>query len=78
MLSDTTVQSQILEAVQRAPGCLLDNLIESCPDLTWNQVFIEVDALSRAGQLQLTWLGHGDYSLMLPKAERKAKVSTVS
>jgi hypothetical protein len=34
--------------------------------------------LSRAGQLQLTSLGHGDYSLMLPKAERNAQASTVS
>jgi hypothetical protein len=78
MLSDTAVQTQILEAVRRAPGCQLDDLMEHCPDLTWNQVFIEVDALSRAGQLKLTSLGHGDYKLMVPKAETKAKVSTVS
>ena len=78
MVSNTTVQGQILEAVRHAPGCQLDDLTESCPDLTWNQIFIEVDVLSRAGQLQLTSLGHGVYTLMLPKADGKAKASIVS
>ena len=77
-MSNTTVKSQILKAVRRAPGCQLDDLIELCPDLSWNQLFFEVDALSRSGQLQLTSLGHGDYTLMLSKADRKVEVSTVS
>lgn len=71
----TSVQSQILEALRRSPGCQLDDLVARCPDLTWNQVFIEVDGLTRAGRLNLTSLGHGDYRLMLPKAKRKAESS---
>jgi hypothetical protein len=72
------IAHRILKVVRRAPGCQLDELEQSLPGLTWNQIFLEVDVLSRSGQLQLTSLGHGDYTLMLPKADRKAKVSTVS
>ena len=78
MLPDTTVNSQILEAVRGAPGCQLDDLAASCPDFTWNQIFLEVDALSRTGELQVTSLGHGAYRLMLPKKERKTKVAAIS
>ena len=76
MLQDTTVKSQILEAVRRAPGCQLDDLMTTCPDFTWNQLFLEVDALSRTGTLRVTSLGHGDYSLTLPKKERKTAKKT--
>lgn len=78
VVAHTSVQSRILEAVRRFPGCQMDDLVERCPDLTWNQVFIEVDGLTRAGQLNLTSLGHGDYKLMLSKVKRKPELSTVA
>lgn len=78
MVVQKSVQSQILEAVRRSPGCQMDDLVERCPDLTWNQVFIEVDKLTRTGRLDLTSRGHGDYKLMLPKTERKVESSTAA
>jgi hypothetical protein len=47
-----TVADQILEAVRRAPGCPLDDLDFSSPELTWNQILLEIDRLNRTGQLE--------------------------
>lgn len=70
MLQQGTVADRILKAVRRAPGCQLDDVERSCPDLTWNQVFLEVDRLSRSGQVRVHSNGAGTYTLTLP-AKRK-------
>lgn len=31
-------------------ACSLDEVTQLCPDLTWNQVFLAIDFLSRTGQ----------------------------
>jgi predicted transcriptional regulator len=33
----------ILEVIIRSPGCSLEEVVVECTDLTWNQVFCEVD-----------------------------------
>ena len=65
MLQHTLVADRILEAVQRTPDCTLEELVDHCPDLTWNQVFLEVDRMSREGQLKLTSRGAGSYTIRL-------------
>lgn len=62
----STPSDQIIQVVSDSPGCLLEELVSACPDLTWNQVFLEVDRLSRAGQVQLTRTGVGKYAVRLP------------
>jgi len=69
MLQQGTVADRILKAVRRVPGCQLDDLEGSCPDLTWNQVFLEVDRLSRTGQMRVTAKGQGVYTVRLPTKE---------
>jgi hypothetical protein len=61
-----TVADRILKAVRHAPGCQLDDLERSCPGLTWNQVFLAVDRLSRTGQVRVTAKGLGVYTVRLP------------
>lgn len=56
----------ILDVFSSLQKCDLDMLVRACPTLTWNQVFSEVDRLSRSGQLRLSYLGHGHYSIELP------------
>ena len=51
------VASQILEVVTARPGCGLDELTSLLPDHSWSEVFVEVDRLSRLGQLRLTRTG---------------------
>ena len=62
-----TVTDRILDAVHGAPGCELDDLVLRVPELTWNQVFLEVDRLSRTGQVRVTAMGEGTYAIRLPK-----------
>jgi hypothetical protein len=56
---------RVLEVIARSPGTGLDEIVRECPDLTWNQVFIAIDRLSREGALKLTPKGHGLYTVHL-------------
>ncbi|ODT46519.1 MAG: hypothetical protein ABS70_00665 [Nitrospira sp. SCN 59-13] len=64
---DNSVTPTILDAFDHMQQCDMDMLVEACPTLTWNQVFSEVDRLSRMGQLRLSYLGHGRYSIERPQ-----------
>jgi hypothetical protein len=34
--------------------CPMEEVVGLCPDLTWNQVFLAIDYLSRTGQIRVT------------------------
>ena len=68
-----TVADRILDAVHCAPECQLDDLVLSLPELTWNQVFLEVDRLSRTGQVRVTAMGDGTYAIRLPNKETSTR-----
>jgi hypothetical protein len=57
------VSEKIMQVVFRFPGCLLEEVVLECPDLTWNQVFCEIDRMSRSGQVRLTAKGPGLYAV---------------
>jgi hypothetical protein len=59
----TAVGRRVMEVVSRSPGCNLEEVLEECPDLTWNQVFLEVDRLSRDGYVALKLEQRGRYSV---------------
>ncbi len=55
-----------VETVQRVlqlhgRECLIEELMDLCPELTWNQVFLAVDHLSRTGHIQLKIDGTRNY-----------------
>jgi hypothetical protein len=54
---------QIMQVVFRSPGCSLEEVVLECPGLTWNQVFCELDRMSRSGQVRLTAKGPGLYAV---------------
>lgn len=54
MLDQRPVADEILNMVKAHPGCTLDELTQRLPQWNWSDVFIEVDRLSRLGQLRLT------------------------
>jgi hypothetical protein len=66
MALHTPVTDRILGQVQRTHGCDLDTLTKSLSDLSWGQVFLEVDRLSREGQVQVTRDTGGRYMIQLP------------
>jgi hypothetical protein len=71
MISHSAVTNRILGEVKRTHGCDLDTLASSLPELSWNQVFLEIDRLSRQGQVLVTFGTGGRYMIRLPgsKAE---------
>ncbi len=71
MASHTPVTDRILGTVQRAHGCDLDTLTNSLTDLSWGQVFLEVDRLSREGQVLITLGAGGRYLIRLPDHDRE-------
>ena len=70
MVSHTPVTDSILGAVKRTHGCDLDTLVKSLPELTWNQVFLEVDRLSRQGQVLVTFGIERRYMIRLPERKK--------
>jgi hypothetical protein len=73
MATQAPVVERILGAVKRTHGCDLDTLAESVPELTWNQVFLEIDRLSREGQILVTCQTRGHYLIQLPEHQKGPK-----
>ena len=63
MTQHPTVQNQVIDLVQRACACDLEEITRHCTNLTWNQVFLAVDGLSRSGHLRLIFQGRGLYTV---------------
>lgn len=63
MVPRVFVANQILEVIACYPGCDVEKIGRRCPSLTWNQIFLEVDRLSRNGPVRLTRKGAGIYFL---------------
>ncbi len=57
---------RILELIGSMPGCKIDDIVGKASDLTWNQVFAEIDRLSRTGRVLVTLHRRGEYMLTLP------------
>jgi hypothetical protein len=65
MLAQYHMDHRPLEVIARSPGSALDDIVFECLDLTWNQVFITIDRLSREGVITLTPKGRGLYTAPL-------------
>ncbi len=65
MASQSPITHRILGEVKRMHGCDLDTLAQSLPDLSWNQVFLEIDRLSRQGEVLVTFGIGGRYMIRL-------------
>jgi hypothetical protein len=58
----------LLRIVRKKKSCDLDELLGECTSHSWTQVFLEVDRLSRTGQLCLLCKKAGEYVVTLPRA----------
>ena len=70
MASDIPITDRILGAVQRTHGCDLDTLTNNFSDLSWSQVFLAVDQLSRQGKVRVTLDTGNLYMIRLPGPNR--------
>ena len=49
----TDLRDQILAVLKEKGAQKLDDLVHHCPAATWSHVFLEVDRLSRRGEVQI-------------------------
>lgn len=56
---------RVLAGIVRSPGATLDDVVFQCPDLMWNQVFLDIDRLSRKGVVRVIAKSPGVYTLRL-------------
>lgn len=64
----TDIAGRIVQMVKHRQACDMEDLLEACSTYTWNQVFLEVDRLSRTGELRLFSKRAGKYTVTLPAA----------
>lgn len=65
------IANRILDALTRNTVCEMEEIFQACSSYTWNQVFLEVDRLSRTGQLRLLPKSPGVYAVTLPAHTRQ-------
>jgi len=61
----TPVEEAILDQLRESGPCRLDDVVTYHPNLTWGEVFIAVDRMSRDGRLSLRQLGYSTYQISL-------------
>ena len=66
MAQHTIVEDQVIDVLRSAKSCDLEEVTRQCANLTWNQVFLAVDRLSRSGELMLVPRGRGAYTVTFP------------
>jgi hypothetical protein len=67
------VLAAIIVRVQRVleqlgTDCSIEEVMTLCPELTWNQVFIAIDYLSRTGEVRVTLDGDRTYRVQAQHA----------
>jgi hypothetical protein len=66
-LGHTELSDRVLTIIRRREECDMDELLSACSRYSWNQVFFEVDRLSRTGELSLIYKKGGEYAVRLPR-----------
>jgi len=61
MTQHATVEDQMIDILHRADAFDLEEITRQCTGLSWNQVFLAVDRLSRIGEVMLVPRGRGSY-----------------
>jgi hypothetical protein len=62
------VGRRVVSAIGPESECDLDTLVSRCEGLSWNQVFLVVDHMSRQGVIRLTRSTDGRYRVGVTKA----------
>ncbi|MEO7817605.1 MAG: hypothetical protein ABIS18_00490 [Actinomycetota bacterium] len=69
MATQHTLRETILIEVRNTPGVMLEKLVRTCSEFTWNQVFVEVDRLTCTGELHMTKGDRFGYTLTVALPE---------
>jgi hypothetical protein len=73
MAHSLTVSDRILDVMRGIPDCRLDDLVLHCQGFPLQMVLSEVSRLSRDGQLQLTLVSTGSFTVQLLSANGRSR-----
>ena len=59
------IEEAVVETLQSSGPCCLDDVVTYLPNLTWGEVFVAVNRMSRDGPLLLRQLGYSTYQIAL-------------
>ena len=62
----TTQEEAVIEMLQRTGPCSLDDVVTYLQNLSWSEVFLAVDRMSRDGRVLLRQVGYSTYQITLP------------
>lgn len=79
MPSDVSAQEEaVIEMLQKTDPCSMDDIVMQLPNLSWAEVFVTVDRLSRDGRVLLRQLGYSTYQIVLPSQLASPPPYTIS
>ncbi len=70
MVTQHRADARVIEVLSGGREFSLDELMQACSDLSWSQVFLALDRLSRGGQVRLALGSPGLYRVSLPGTMR--------
>ena len=62
----TAEEEAVIDVLQKTGPCGIDDLVIQLPNLSWGEVFVAVDQMSRDGRVLLRQLGYSTYQIALP------------
>jgi hypothetical protein len=62
----TAEEEAVIEMLQLTGPCCFDDLVRYLPDLSWGEVFVAIDRMTRDGRLLLRQLRYSTYQIALP------------
>jgi hypothetical protein len=65
MTQEMTAEGRVIDVLHHTRACDMEELMNQCANLTWSQVFLAVDGLSRRGEISLVARGRGLYKVIL-------------
>ncbi len=69
-MDTTTFIDRVKTTLEQAGrDCPLEAVMDLCPDLTWNQMFLAIDDLSRRGEVRVTMEADRTYRVQVRRLE---------
>lgn len=59
------IEEAVINTLQRRGPCCLDDVVAYLPNLSWGEIFLAVDRMSRDGRVLLRQLGYSTYQIAL-------------
>ena len=65
-INATAEEEAVIEMLQSSGPCSMDDIVVQLPSLSWREVFVAINRLSRDGRVVLRQLGYSTYLIALP------------